>query len=225
VVRFSYIYSSNDMKKLSGLTTRVFLFPFQSNAHGRLLVWKHFFRFACVFVLLFFGLSSISTYSENTENPIKEKVSLIYNFVRYTNWPRESQQARTDTFKITVVGNEQQYFDQLQQYLNEKQVANRKFTIQQTLDLKNKSLIESHIVIFNTLDIMTIREGLRKLRAYPVLTISDYPGFNAMGGDIEFTKDDVNSIRFNINHVPARHKKIKIRSPMLQAAANIVEEQ
>ena len=210
------------MKKLSGWITSTL---FQSNANGRLLSRKQFFRCACVLTLLLFGLTSISTYSENIENPIKAKVSLIYNFVRYTNWPRESQQARTDTFIITVLGNEKLYFDQLQQDLKEKQVANRKFKIQQTLDLKNNSLIESHIVVFNTLDIMTIREGLRNLRAYPVLTISDYPGFNSMGGDIEFTKDDVDNIRFNINHVPTRYKKIEIRSPMLQAAANIVEEQ
>lgn len=190
----------------------------------------HFFfaryKYICILAfLLILALTSIATYSESTENPVKEKVALIYNFVRYTNWPRETKQARANVFIITVLGREKPYFDQLQQDLKQKRVTNRRFEIQQTLDFKSDLLKESHIVLFNTSDTMIISEGLNYLQTNPVLTISDYPGFNSMGGDIEFTRDDVNSIRFNINHVPTRYKKIQIRSPMLQAAANIVEEQ
>ena len=162
-----------------------------------------------------------STASQGEDRLVSEyriKAAFLYNFSSFVSWPERASQ-HNDEFQICVVGNDP--FGEALNTLSGKSVSG--------MPLKIRRLTAGAIT--DTCQLVYISESetkrfvrlLGKVRARPVLTVSDIDGFAMHGGIIRFKLVD-NKVRFEINVDAAERAGLKISSKLLSLAIIVSEE-
>ena len=103
--------------------------------------------------------------------------------------------------------------------LNGRQVQSRVMRIRKSS--KSKEWQECHVLYIAEFEIQRIDEVLNNVRKFPVLTISDAPGFVQAGGIIGL-KLRANRIRFDINQGAAHSAGLKLSSQLLKLADEVL---
>lgn len=172
-------------------------------------------------------------------NEYKIKAALIYNFLKFTDWPekpvnpedvdlnRDSGQSRE--LVLGLYGSDEIYKTCLT--LGGKTVKNRKIRIKrlQEKDFKDKdlkALKEVDVLYLSNTWYLKMRLDLKKLLASlkhrSILTIGETKGFLESGGIINFMKE-ANHIHFEINLDAAKNAKLHIKTSVLKLAKRVLQ--
>lgn len=141
------------------------------------------------------------------------KAALSYNFAKFTQWPKEAQ--AEESWQLCYIG--EQHRAGFEQFKN-KRLADRLITIKEIVDLQD--IASCHIVYVASDKRKLLPRLFIALDNKPILTISDMPGFIAIGGMIEITSLD-NHLKFKVNLLQLEQSQLRISSKVLKLAIEV----
>ena len=136
------------------------------------------------------------------------KAGLLYNFLKYTEWPAERMPAPGEAVVVCLIGGDP-FGGHLQpmagRTVNQQVIGIR--TISTSAEIQSCSLL-----VVPAAQQETWPDMQRSLAGKSVLTVSDMPGFAASGGMIEFTRiDNRIGVIINTDTVTAAHLVVQDR--------------
>jgi hypothetical protein len=143
------------------------------------------------------------------------KAAIIYNIVRFVEWPRE--EPGTSELRICVAGEglrDPIPFLELQG----QQAAGKRIAVR----LDSKSLRDCQVLFLAVRDEMHLQSAIRSLSRAPVLTITELPGACLKGSIVNFIIID-KKVGFEINAAAARRAGIRISSKLLKLARSVFD--
>jgi hypothetical protein len=148
----------------------------------------------------------------------KIKAGLIYNFLKYTQWPATAATAAT-----TVCQFGGDAFDGHLAPMAGRTVNQSAIEIRVALTANDAAGCS---LLFLPADKKATWSDLKKaLAGKAVLTVSDFGDFTAAGGMIEFTRDDDRiGVRINVDAVAAAHLTVEDRLLKLASAVHASPE-
>lgn len=150
--------------------------------------------------------------AEETEREAALKAAFLYNFAKFTEWPRQRPDAEAGPL-VFCVGPNSRLRNAIYE-LQGKQVGAREVRAVALAEGGNPAMC--HVLFVDD----SLAPGLRRLierNLYGVLTVSDLPGFARAGGDIGFFFAQ-NQLRFQINLDAARRRGLGFSSKLLRLA-------
>lgn len=193
--------------------------------------------------------SMSGTNQDAIETEYQIKAAFVYNFMKFTEWPKEkdpaadpSQALQKTPMLIGIVGVNR--FGKSFEPIQEKtirdhpiqviefpslQAYSKKFS---GLEAAVESYSETHLEKMRSCHVLYFCESekdvlpalLKRLENGRVLTISDVPRFIEEGGVIGFKKEE-NKIRFEINLVQSERQSLRISSQLLKLAIRVKKEE
>lgn len=152
------------------------------------------------------------------------KAAFIYNFLKFVDWPQEMKAKGRKTLVIGVLG--EKACKTVSKILQDKTAQG--FTINvvsvSESDLKDPRKLAHCDTLFFTYKVKCdMKEVLKKIRQYKILTIGEKEGFLEDGGMINiFIKSK--KVYFEINKVALERDGLKLRSKMLRLAKRVIME-
>lgn len=180
-------------------------------------------------VLLATGQRAWADPLPNTEYVVK--TVFMYNFLMFTDWPKEKIGDSNEPLIIGVIGTD--VFKNAFDAIEEKTVDNRKVIVKRFkgLDELEKAgqkepsephpqlelIRTSHLLFVCRSERARAKEILRYVEGHHVLTVADVEGFLEAGGIINLLLED-EKVRFEINLTAAKRAGLQIRSKLLRLA-------
>ncbi|QTA86057.1 YfiR family protein [Desulfonema magnum] len=168
-------------------------------------------------------------------NEYHVKAGFIYNFIKFTKWPRKTFQNSTSPFALCIASDS--FFNDIISSLglkipgcseNEafrilggKNVRGRKLDIKECNN--DKDIQGCHVLFICSENKEFILDVLNTAKNQNILTIGEFQGFERMGGIINFFTEK-NRLRFRINIDAANRAGLKLRSQLLMSAEIFREE-
>ena len=163
------------------------------------------------------------------------KAALLYNFVRFVDWPGEKAANIDEPIIIGIIGNDP--FGGVFESVKDTYVKGRKVTIERFKSLdelkKDASQAESllrsqvnairkcHLLFICSSEKEHLSEIIESLKGVPVLTISELADFAESGGIIELLMEK-GKVRFEINLSVAEKADLKVGSQLLRLARGLM---
>jgi len=134
------------------------------------------------------------------------KAGLLYNFLKYTDWPQGS--VSDSSIAVCIFGNDP--FEGYLQPMAGRIVNRRQITIRIIHTIENAG--SCHLLFINADEKSSWPQLLESLKGKSVLTVSDFDGFADSGGMIEFGKkgDHIN-VNLNMEAVTAARLRVQDR--------------
>lgn len=142
------------------------------------------------------------------------KALFLLNFTKYVDWPPTSF-VETNTPIIIGLYGENRFGDALNKAVEGKTISGRRIIVQ-SID-RDDDLGKCQILFISDSEKSRLGEILDRVKALPVLTVSEIDQFLEQGGAINFVKKD-GKIRLEVNLDAARLAKIQISSKLLNVA-------
>lgn len=141
------------------------------------------------------------------------KAGLLYNFLKYTQWPAEHANREA---VVCLIGGDP--FGGRLQPLAGRTVNQHNIEIR---NLANTQEIDACSLLYVHANLKPNWPQLQKaLAGKDVLTVSDFDGFAQSGGMIEFTKNDNRiGVKINVDAVTAAH--LTVQSRLLRLASTV----
>ena len=174
-------------------------------------------RVVVCLLLLVLGLYVQPAQGIESKNQLTLKVTFIYNFAKFTEWPSTAFDNDDAALVIGVLGKNP--FGNMLEELKGKTVKNRKVVVSQCNDITDASRV--HLLFISSSMEEDVASVLNQLADSPVLTVSDINRFADKGGMIQMFPDG-GMYRFNINLESANTSSITIRSDLLQLARKVI---
>jgi hypothetical protein len=158
---------------------------------------------AVMFMLPLRGYAQDQSQLQLSEQKIK--AGLIYNFLKYTEWPVSKAEAPAP-LTVCIFGTEDPFNGYLQP-IEDRTVNQRKIKLRHISKIEEST--SCHMLFVNA-DEQTEWPALQHtLVNRSVLTVGDFPGFSNAGGMLEFsTGDNRIQILLNIDAVNKTHLRI-----------------
>ena len=175
---------------------------------------SHVIRYALaamLIALLSAPATGMADEAQDTEYRIK--TAFLYNFSRFTVWPEETLQDRSE-FSLCTLGHT--LFGEHLDTLVGKTVHNKAIVVKRFE--RPEDALDCQLVFIGEVDDLT--ETLWALKGQPVLTVSNTEAFTENGGIIQFKLVD-NKIRFRINVDAAKNSRLAISSKLLSLAISV----
>jgi hypothetical protein len=180
--------------------------------------WVRFLRALCVVgTCLLFGLDAAAAQDSRRLGEQDIKAGLLYNFLRYTEWPNSAEAAAT--VNVCLYGGDP--FEGRLAPMAGRTVNQRVIVIR---NVRTGSELNACALVFvNARE----REGWPRLRAElahrSILTVSDYEGFARAGGMLEFTRVS-NRIGVAVNVDAANAVQLRVQDRLLRLATIVSSE-
>lgn len=113
-------------------------------------------------------------------NEQKIKAGLLYNFLKYTQWPESSFTSSAVT--VCIFGDDP--FEGNLDAMRDRTVNRREISIRQSRDMED--MRNCHMIFVNAREKSRWPRLRQFLSGKSILTVSDYPAFASSGGMIEF---------------------------------------
>lgn len=146
----------------------------------------------------------------------KIKAGIIYNFLKYTNWPPEALQKSNNALNVCLFGGDP--FDGYLYPLDGKTAQQHTIAIIQVKDVEETGTCGLVFVHRNTE--RHLPELLRFLKGKPVLTVSDLAQFTLQGGMVELVRED-QRVSLYVNEDAAAAAGIQIAGNILKLAKRV----
>ncbi len=153
-----------------------------------------------------------------TTKPHDVMACYLGQFPAYVEWPTNTSVAAATPWRIGILGSDP-FGEVLEKVVQDRKVAGRSFEICRAAKLPD--LPPCEIIFIAGKDANEIKKILQQLGSQPVLTVSDYDHFLALGGIIQLQTRD--TVRMLINLDAARSAKLKIRGTLLEVASEATE--
>jgi hypothetical protein len=138
----------------------------------------------------------------------KIKAGLLYNFLKYTEWPLGSTDGASSPLVICIYGADP--FDGYLQPMTERTVNQRDIKLHPIHEVTEAS--ECNLLIINSHEESRWPQIRNFLANKSILTVSDMEGFAHAGGMIEFgRKNDRISVEINMQAVTASRLRVEDR--------------
>jgi len=147
------------------------------------------------------------------------KAAFLYNFAKFTEWPADS---RTPDGPLILSTNDTAVADSLSPLVKGHEVKGRPLAVRR-ISAESVQLRGCHILYLWNLDAHQSRRLVEGLGGAPVLTVSDFNRFAALGGVVQFVNEN-ERLRFAINLAAIRRQGLRLSSKLL-ALASIVEDE
>ena len=179
----------------------------------------------------------------------KVKAAFIYNFMKFTEWPKKKMDPPSEDRKsslkhpmvIGIVGDnpfgkafdpllgkkikerslQLVYIPGLAKYLKDE--SDHSQGVLKYFKEHKKSLHSCHVLFFCKSEKKVITEHIRNVKETSILTIGDMENFVEQKGIIGFVKEN-NKIRFEVHLTQAEHQQLKISSQLLKLARKVIQE-
>ena len=142
------------------------------------------------------------------------KTVLLYNFVKFVEWPAESFADARSPIIIGILGNDP-FVAIIDQSIKDKTVKGRKLMVKRLEKIEGVKVC--HILFISSSEERYLPEIMKTLKDSSVLTVSEVKQFAQRGGIVNFIIKK-NKIRFEINIDAAERAKLKISSKLLKLA-------
>ena len=150
------------------------------------------------------------------------RAAYLYNFLLLTEWPLEVAGQSKDRIMLAILG-EPEFDSDIFLPITGKKIDNKKVVIKHYQKLEEIEEFEGCFLLYVGL---TQAEHLSKIfdavGDYPVILVSDIPGFLDQGGMIQFITNE-NNLRFMINKKPIDKSGLRISSQILRVALDIMQ--
>ena len=171
--------------------------------------------FMCVTATPVRTTSNTSTInSPDRDAEYKVKAAFLYNFIRFTKWPKSSFERSDSPIVVLVVGRDP-FGKHLEQALKGKVIGGRKVLLQSTKSVPDK--VTAHIVYEGGLSSKEQKKLLEACRNKPVLLCGERDGYASLGAQCNFYVDG-SRIRFEINKSAVDRSSLEISSELLKLA-------
>jgi len=142
---------------------------------------------------------------------------MIFNMIRFVEWPEPVKSAESDYLVICTAGNSN--MSQALQSLSGKTVKGRNVQIKQAG--RQSDLPRCHVLFMGEMSRATTHTYIEASRKGAVLTISDTKGFAEGGGMIGFIILQ-GKVSFEINQQNATRQGLRISSRLLKLAHRVL---
>ena len=160
---------------------------------------------------------SLSYADENSFPEAKVKAALIYNFLRFVDWPSEN----AATGMICVIASKREYKPALQflttQQFNNKTISVREYDVNDALT----GLENCQLVFLTSTATVFQQQTIHKEKQSSFLIVSDEFGSIAQVGMINFVKTE-RKIGFEVNVANVEASNIRISSKVLRLAERLI---
>ncbi len=147
------------------------------------------------------------------ENKIKS--AIILNFIRYTEWPKNSFSSDADDINICIYTNSE--LEKTFSKSDGKKINDRKINIRPLYRLRN--LDECHVLYADNLDRDQASRTFSSIHDKPVLTISDQAPKASSAGIINLIQDK-GKLRFEISRKQSDSANLKLSSRLIKLSVN-----
>ncbi len=142
------------------------------------------------------------------------KAAFLYNFAKYTTWPKSAFSDKTAPIAVAIVGKDP-FGKVLDQTIGGKKVGLRPFKIERISDpAKVKT---AHIVFLGSLKERERKAFMDRLKGKPVLVVADQKGLAGKGALAGFYLDG-GKVRFEISTKATKANGLTISSQLLKLA-------
>jgi len=161
--------------------------------------------------MLFFG---VDAFAQSKAEEYKVKAIFLYNFTQFVDWPETVFMSPEEPFIIGIVGDDP-FGNYIDETVRGEYIGTHPIIIKRCHDIR--STLTCHMLYINSTDKEMVRTILNAVSDKNILTVSDDPSFNKLGGIIRFYTED-NKIRFQINLSRSKEAKLSISSKLLSVA-------
>ena len=170
------------------------------------------FLSACCICLLTFGV--IHTFAQSKAEEYQVKAVFLYNFTQFIEWPEAAFKNPDEPFVIGIMGDDP-FGNYIDQTVEGESIGTHPIKIKRCNDLRGA--LSCHILYINSVEKEWMRTILSTVSEKNILTVSDDPSFNNLGGIIRFYTED-NKIRLQINLPRSKEAQLLISSKLLSVA-------
>jgi hypothetical protein len=175
-------------------------------------------RVAAAILLSMLPWTSAPRGQEVTEPSLK--AALIYNFAKFTEWPRDVLAPGASPFNACVLGDAV-VAEALVRTVKGRLLFGHAVTVSPvTLEGPLRSC---HLLYVAAVTAVQATETLAAVRGTPVLTIMDIEG-SARGGGIAQVFVERGQIRFDLDHGLAKRGRLQLSSKLLTLATHVYDE-
>ncbi|MBK8816783.1 MAG: YfiR family protein [Methylococcaceae bacterium] len=174
-------------------------------------------RFLSLSVLLVvFPLTGIAQEKIFGEDTLKALYS--YKFALFTDWPEIKLNDSHTTIEFCIIGRNP-FGQTALEAIEGKPVKDKRLHVEVYSNgvLSEESLQNCHVVFISTSETQRLPALLNSLQPFPILTVSDIPGFSNRGGMVTFIKSG-DHIQFEINPDAIKQAELSISSKIIELA-------
>ena len=142
----------------------------------------------------------------------KIKAGLIYNFLKYTEWPHDSLGTEDQKINVCLMGGDA--FGGALDSLNGRTAQKSKIHVRELHDIAEAA--DCHLVFIHKDLAETAPAYIKGLEGKGILTVSDIKGFALMGGMAEFFTKDDQRIHLRINSIAIKKGGLTIGDTLLR---------
>ena len=172
-------------------------------------------RMACSILLACLFLIG-PAWSQATFTPYDVEAAYLYNFGKFVRWPADPN-AATAPFTICILGDDP-FGEKLSSLVANEAIQGRPIA---TKHLTSAASADScQIVFLGLTEQARLTKDLAELSRWPILTVSNLPGFLERGGMIQFLQQN-DRVRFAVNLSPAQQPGLVFSSELLKVAVYV----
>jgi hypothetical protein len=178
-------------------------------------MFKHKYSLHIIILLILSGslLSRPAAARESGSGEYQVKTAMLYNLVKFVDWPPEKTDSGQKPFKICVIGRNP--FGSALDSLNGKPVKGRKLMSVQLSRINEIGACQALFV--GSSEKRNLAAILDSANSNSVLTVSEISNFAASGGMIGLVEVE-GKIRLEVNVDAAKEAKLNISSQLLKLA-------
>jgi hypothetical protein len=148
-----------------------------------------------------------------TQHEYELKAGVLYNIIKYIEWPSDSLSNTPPTLQIGLLG--QIPFAEALEVLDGKSIQERKLVVKKLSSAQDASTC--HVVFIGASEKPRLSQIIGELRQRPVLTVSEVEGFAERGGMVNLLAGQ-NRINMEINREVTRQSRLAVSSQLLKLA-------
>lgn len=142
------------------------------------------------------------------------KTAFLYNFARLVDWPANSFTTDTSPVRLCFMGNDS--FGDALEAIRNKKANSRPLIIKRNIALNE--IPQCHILFISRSENSSLQPILRHAAQFPVLSVSEIPGFAQKNGHIRFFLREDNTLSLEVNLDAIKQSKLNISSRILTLA-------
>jgi len=181
-------------------------------------------QFAIAFVALGVAATLVFELAAQTSpyTPYQHKALYLFNFAKYTEWPKEAFANDEAPFVLGILGTDP--FGKDIDIIKGKLVKGRKLEIRYYLNIEEATDCQLLFIAYSETN--KLAQILKALEKTSVLTIAEADGFLRASGMINLVTEKKNSgtqsVSFEINLLAAQKANLKLDAQLLKLARNVL---
>jgi hypothetical protein len=165
---------------------------------------------------LLFGLLGAGPVYAEVSKEYQIKAVLLFNLTRFVDWPDSAFAGPDAPLVIGIVGRDP-FGQALDEAVQGEKVNGRRIVIERFPN--PRSVGPCQILFISDKERGRVSSILANLKARPVLTVSEIPGFaTSIGGMIRLYTSNENKVRLQVNLAQVQAENLKLSSKLLQVA-------